>query len=82
MNFYRPWSHYKRGFGNAEGEHWLGLDNSFHISLRKRYELREDMDDFAVSQVHTKYSSFSIGPEFFGYTLHISGFTNGGEETC
>lgn len=59
MNFYRPLSHYKRGFGNAEGEHWLGLDNSFHISLRKRYELREDMDDFAFSQVN---SSTHISP--------------------
>lgn len=24
VNFYRPWNHYKVGFGLPESEHWIG----------------------------------------------------------
>ncbi|XP_031417953.1 microfibril-associated glycoprotein 4-like [Clupea harengus] len=27
VNFYRPWNQYKEGFGNKEGEHWLGQNS-------------------------------------------------------
>uniref|UniRef100_A0A3Q2CRY0 Microfibril associated protein 4 n=1 Tax=Cyprinodon variegatus TaxID=28743 RepID=A0A3Q2CRY0_CYPVA len=78
MNFYRPWDQYKTGFGNAAGEYWLGLENLFHLSLRKKYELLVDMEDFEGNKVYARYSSFSVGPESFGYTLHVSGFSDGG----
>ncbi|KAK1881206.1 Microfibril-associated glycoprotein 4 [Dissostichus eleginoides] len=78
VNFYRPWDHYKTGFGNAFGEYWLGLENLFHLTLRKKYELLVDMEDFEGSKVFARYSSFSVAPESFGFTLHVSGFTNGG----
>lgn len=46
----RRWDHYKRGFGNADGEYWLGLEDIFHLTLRSKYEdgheLRMDMEDF------------------------------------
>ncbi|KAF3858872.1 hypothetical protein F7725_012073 [Dissostichus mawsoni] len=46
VNFYRPWDHYKTGFGNAVGEYWLGLETLSHLTLRKNYELLVDMEDF------------------------------------
>ncbi|XP_068585439.1 microfibril-associated glycoprotein 4-like [Cebidichthys violaceus] len=78
VNFYRPWDHYKVGFGSAAGEYWLGLETLFHLSLRKKYELLVDMEDFSGNRVSARYSSFSIDPESYGYTLHVSGFTDGG----
>ncbi|XP_061564332.1 microfibril-associated glycoprotein 4-like isoform X1 [Cololabis saira] len=78
VNFYRGWDQYKMGFGTAGGEYWLGLENLFHLSLRKKYELLVDMEDFEGNKASARYSSFSVSPESFGYTLHVSGFTNGG----
>ncbi|KAL3062057.1 hypothetical protein OYC64_010053 [Pagothenia borchgrevinki] len=78
VNFYRPWDHYKTGFGFAVGEYWLGLDTLSHLTLRKKYELLVDMEDFEGVKVFARYSSFSVDPESYGFTLHVSGFTDGG----
>ncbi|XP_042253791.1 microfibril-associated glycoprotein 4-like [Thunnus maccoyii] len=78
LNFYRPWDQYKKGFGSAAGEYWLGLESLYHITQRKKYELLVDMEDFSGNKASARYSSFSIDPESYGYTLHGSGFTDGG----
>uniref|UniRef100_A0A7N8XDA2 Microfibril-associated glycoprotein 4-like n=1 Tax=Mastacembelus armatus TaxID=205130 RepID=A0A7N8XDA2_9TELE len=78
VNFYRPWDHYKFGFGNAAGEYWLGLDNIYYLTHQKKYELLVDMKDFDGQQVFARYSSFSISGECDGYQLTVTGFTNGG----
>ncbi|XP_042253060.1 microfibril-associated glycoprotein 4-like [Thunnus maccoyii] len=78
VNFYRPWDHYKKGFGSAAGEYWLGLENLFHLTRRKKVELLVDMEDFNGKKVFARYSLFSIESEFYGYRLHVSGFKNGG----
>ncbi|XP_067433449.1 microfibril-associated glycoprotein 4-like isoform X3 [Thunnus thynnus] len=78
VNFYRPWDHYKKGFGSAAGEYWLGLENLFHLTRGKKVELLVDMEDFNGKKAFARYSSFSIESEFYGYRLHVSEFKNGG----
>ncbi|KAF1373439.1 hypothetical protein PFLUV_G00238870 [Perca fluviatilis] len=78
VNFYRGWDQYKTGFGIAAGEYWLGLESLFYMTLRKKYELLVDMEDFEGNKVFARYSSFSIDAESSGYTLNVSGFTDGG----
>lgn len=78
VNFYRPWDQYKTGFGFAVGEYWLGLDTLSHLTLRKKYELLVEMEDFEDGKAFARYSSFSVDPEASGFTLHFSGFTDGG----
>ncbi|KAI4898804.1 hypothetical protein NFI96_029820, partial [Prochilodus magdalenae] len=46
VNFYRPWQPYKIGFGNLNGEYWLGLENLYQLTRRRRFELRVDLEDF------------------------------------
>ncbi|XP_045898411.1 microfibril-associated glycoprotein 4-like, partial [Micropterus dolomieu] len=78
VNFYRGWDQYKMGFGSAAGEYWLGLEPLFHLTLRKKYELLVDMEDFSGNKTFARYSSFSIDSESYGYRLNVSGFSNGG----
>ncbi|KAM9425782.1 microfibril-associated glycoprotein 4-like [Pholidichthys leucotaenia] len=78
VNFYRPWDQYKMGFGTATGEYWLGLENLYHLMIKKSYELLVDMEDFEGNNAYARYSSFSIGPESDGYRMNFSGFIDGG----
>ncbi|KAI8498197.1 hypothetical protein Bbelb_241410 [Branchiostoma belcheri] len=38
--FNRTWEEYKRGFGNKDGEHWLGNDNIHLLTNQKDYRLQ------------------------------------------
>ncbi|KAI5623627.1 microfibril-associated glycoprotein 4 [Silurus asotus] len=78
VNFYRPWEHYKKGFGNKDGEYWLGLENLHQLTRKRKYELRVDLQDFDGSSVYAHYSYFSVDSEAEGYKLTVSGFINGG----
>ncbi|XP_068445201.1 microfibril-associated glycoprotein 4-like [Clinocottus analis] len=76
-NFFRPWKHYQTGFGNVAGEYWLGLENIFLLTMRKKNELRVDMEDWEGEKTSAQYSSFSIGSEHVGYQLHLGSFAGG-----
>ncbi|XP_033986010.1 microfibril-associated glycoprotein 4-like isoform X1 [Trematomus bernacchii] len=81
-NFYRPWSQYKKGFGNVAGEYWLGLDIIFLLTQWKENELRVDMEDWEGGKADAKYSSFSINSENDGYQLHLGKFNGGNAGWC
>ncbi|XP_062400289.1 microfibril-associated glycoprotein 4-like [Sardina pilchardus] len=74
VNFYRSWDHYKKGFGDLTSEYWLGLDHIVLLTMRKRNELRVDMEDWDDEKAYAKYASISVDPEQLGYTLHLGAF--------
>uniref|UniRef100_G3U7Q2 Microfibril associated protein 4 n=1 Tax=Loxodonta africana TaxID=9785 RepID=G3U7Q2_LOXAF len=108
VSFFRGWNDYKRGFGRADGEYWLGkpgqaagvgaqsarslltnchprpgLENLHLLTLKQKYELRVDLEDFENNTAFAKYLEFSISPnavsaEEDGYTLYVAGFEDGG----
>ncbi|XP_041959287.1 microfibril-associated glycoprotein 4-like [Alosa sapidissima] len=78
VNFYQPWDHYKEGFGNKNGEYWLGLETIFSLTWRGKYELRVDMEDWEGGSAYARYLSFSIDSEGDGYAIHLDGYINGG----
>merc|ERR1739838_858281 len=81
VGFTRNWAAYKAGFGAASGEYWLGLENMHLLTEHKKYELKVDMEDFAGIKDSVYYSTFSVGSEATGYTLHITGYKGKGENS-
>ncbi|KAM4547658.1 angiopoietin-related protein 1a [Odontesthes bonariensis] len=71
VNFFRNWENYKKGFGNIDGEHWLGLDNIFNLAKQGNYKLMIEMEDWTGKKVYAEYSSFHLEPESEGYRLRL-----------
>ena len=76
VDFYLNWNDYKRGFGNLEGEHWLGLENMYLLTNLSGVtsQLRVDVTDAEGNPGFAKYDQFSVGDEDSDYTLSVSGY--------
>ena len=76
VDFYRNWTDYKSGFGNLEGEHWLGLDNMYLLTHQSSDppQLRVDLADWEGNTTFAKYDQFSVGAEDSDYTLSVLGY--------
>ncbi|KAE8578172.1 hypothetical protein XENTR_v10023375 [Xenopus tropicalis] len=82
-DFNQNWQDYVMGFGNADYEYWLGLQNIQRLTMTGRYELRVELENFNGQKVYAFYSNFSLSPqalnaEHDGYKLYVDGFTDGG----
>ncbi|EDO48110.1 predicted protein [Nematostella vectensis] len=77
VDFYRNWDEYKRGFGDKEGEFWLGLDNIHTLTSQRRYRVRFDMEDFEGNTSYAEYDDFRVGDEASKYKLVAVGAYSG-----
>ncbi|KAK3752547.1 hypothetical protein QZH41_013412, partial [Actinostola sp. cb2023] len=77
VNFFRGWDEYKRGFGNKEGEFWLGLDAINTITTSTSNELRIDLKDCNLTSAYAQYSFFKVGKESDNYKLELGQYERG-----
>ncbi|XP_019614334.1 PREDICTED: fibrinogen-like protein 1 [Branchiostoma belcheri] len=75
VNFYRSWEEYKHGFGNKNGEYWLGNENIHRLTAQKDYTLRIDMMDWDRNKRYAAYNTFRVAGESDQYRLTISGYS-------
>ena len=76
VDFLRNWQNYKHGFGDVNGEHWLGNDNLAVLSsLHDDNELWVDLEAFDNTKVYAKYSCFTVASEDSLYNLHVTGYS-------
>lgn len=74
-NFYRGWSDYVNGFGNLDGDFWLGNEFLHILTSKKNYKLRVDLEDFNKVKRYAEYSVFSVASSLDKYRLTIGGYS-------
>ena len=74
QDFYLDWNHYVQGFGDLNGEFWLGL-SKIHRLTRSSTNLRIDLADFDGDVRFAKYHIFQVGDSDSKYTLTVSGYS-------
>ncbi|XP_078365442.1 uncharacterized protein LOC144649744 isoform X1 [Oculina patagonica] len=74
VDFYRGWDDYKRGFGNLNGEFWLGLDK-IHRLTKERSRLRVELEDTSGNTAYAEYSFFGVASEGSKYKLSLGTYS-------
>ncbi|KAL2100060.1 hypothetical protein ACEWY4_004454 [Coilia grayii] len=71
VNFFRNWDTYKQGFGNIDGEYWLGLENIYWLTNQGNYKLLVTLEDWSGRKTFAEYASFRLEPETEFYKLRV-----------
>ena len=76
-DFYREWADYVKGFGDLNGEFWLGLNKIHRLTngINTTAALRVDLEDFEGNKRFAKYSLFYINDSSIDYQIAISGYS-------
>ena len=69
--FNANWTEYAHGFGDLNGEFWLGL-SKMHRLTTSSTSLRVDLADFGGDVRYAEYTVFQVGHS--KYTLTVSGY--------
>ncbi|XP_028408748.1 fibrinogen C domain-containing protein 1-A-like isoform X2 [Dendronephthya gigantea] len=75
VDFYRGWHDYKNGFGDLDGNFWLGLDKIHRLSKSEQNALRVDLMDFTYDLAYAKYGFFSVASESDSYRLNVGSYS-------
>ncbi|XP_061386949.1 ficolin-2-like [Musca vetustissima] len=76
VGFQRKWLDYKTGFGDLNGEFWLGLDKIHSLTaLYGGVELKIEMQDFDNIWRYAHYGSISVGNQTTKYQIKVLDYT-------
>ena len=75
-NFYRNLTEYVEGFGNLNGEFFIGLEKLHALTTQDApQELYIILEDFEGTRRYARYGVFKVGSEQTGYNLTIGRYT-------
>ena len=81
VDFYRYWKDYKEGFGDLNGNFWLGLDKIHALAAPGKGAMLlvalKHMDDNPSKVYYERYPSFAVDNEANGYKLTVVGTPKG-----
>eukprot|EP00058_Branchiostoma_floridae_P009832 XP_002595320.1 hypothetical protein BRAFLDRAFT_59778 [Branchiostoma floridae] len=71
VDFARDWQTYKHGFGDLNGEFWLGNEKISQITNAKSYSLKIDLENWSSGTAYAEYDSFYVEGIKAKYRMHI-----------
>ena len=71
VDFFLGWTDYKIGFGNLNGEFWLGLDKINRLTNSAKFRLRVDLEDTKGKTAYASYDYFAVTSEKTKYQLSL-----------
>ena len=75
VDFFLNWSDYKVGFGDLNGEFWLGLDKIHRLTSDDNSMLRVDLEDFEGNTAYAEYNKFGVMNENSKYKLIVDSYS-------
>ena len=75
VDFYRNWTSYVAGFGDLEGNLWIGLDKLHAMTAAYDTELHIYMDTFEEESAFAHYDSFHVEDAAAGYNLSFGTYS-------
>lgn len=75
VDFFRGWYSYKNGFGNLNGEFWLGLDKINRLTNSGKFKLRVDLQDTKGNTAYALYDYFAVTSERTKYQLSLGKYS-------
>lgn len=76
-SFEKNWYRYKNGFGEGDGNYWIGLSTLHHLTANRSYELRVELEDNSGIKKYAEYSQFEVGSPSEFYKLKKLGVYKG-----
>ena len=78
VDFYRGWADYKQGFGNLNGEFWLGLDKMHRLTKEGKKRIRVDLEDIEGNTAYAEYDMIIVASERAKYRLSLGTYSGEG----
>ncbi|KAL9964443.1 hypothetical protein ACROYT_G028087 [Oculina patagonica] len=75
VDFNLGWADYKRGFGNLNGEFWLGLDKMHRLTKSGRNKIRIELEDIEGKTAYADYDMFAVASERAKYQLSLGTYS-------
>ncbi|XP_029474488.1 angiopoietin-related protein 3 [Rhinatrema bivittatum] len=71
LDFNQTWDSYANGFGDLNGEFWLGLERLYAIAQQADYILHIELEDWGANKRYIEYT-FTLGNKETDYMLFLS----------
>jgi len=81
VDFFLDWSDYKVGFGDLNGEFWLGLDKIHRLTSDDNSMLRVDLEDFEGNTAYAEYNKFGVMSENDKYKLKLGSYSGNANDS-